>query len=119
MPMEPGQDHIQDGASADDGGSKAGHRLVRTSALLITWSVAAVVIALLTVVEALFLYVAAVPWEWVGTDPARSGVRPGCRQPVRLHQIQVEVGTALCNPVRPDLRLVCAHPRVDRPRLAP
>jgi len=65
MPMEPGQDHIQDGASANGGGPKAGHRLVRTSALLITWSVAAVVIALLTVVEALFLYVAAVPWAWV------------------------------------------------------
>jgi hypothetical protein len=107
MPMEPDQDHNQDDASADGGGSKAGHRLVRTSALLITWSVAAVVIALLTVVEALFLY------------PDRGGVCPGCRRSVRVHQTQVEVGAALCNPVRPDLRLVCAHPRVDRPRLAP
>jgi len=39
-------------------------RPLRTVALLITWSFAGVVIALLTVVAGLFLYVASLPWEW-------------------------------------------------------
>jgi len=62
--MEPDKGHIQDIASANGGGLKAGRRVLRTVALLITWSVAGVVIALLTVVAALFLFVASVPWEW-------------------------------------------------------
>ena len=37
---------------------------LRIVALLITWSLAGVVIALLTAVAGLFLYVSSLPWEW-------------------------------------------------------
>jgi hypothetical protein len=40
------------------------HRLLRVIALLITWSLVGVVIALLTVVGGSFLYVASLPWPW-------------------------------------------------------
>ncbi len=42
----------------------AHHRPLRTVALLITWSVAGVVIMLLTAVAGLFLYVSSLPWAW-------------------------------------------------------
>lgn len=38
---------------------------LRTVALLATWSLAGVVIALLTAIAGLFLYVSSFPWEWV------------------------------------------------------
>ncbi|MHC4103213.1 MAG: hypothetical protein ACYSW1_20295, partial [Planctomycetota bacterium] len=60
--MEPDNRDTEDLGSAHGGSVKARHRFVRIIALVITWLLAGVVIALLTVVADLFLYVGSFPW---------------------------------------------------------
>ncbi len=61
--VEPGEDEM-----GNVGSSRSASWLIKSTlrivALLITWSLAGVVIALLTAVAGLFLYVSSLPWEW-------------------------------------------------------